>query len=259
MENLRNRRDIQVLKVQSKAFTRWVANPSFVNRKCVNDNLVIAERNKNKLILNKPVYAGASILDLSKLHMWKFWNEEMRVLYPSAKLCYTDTDSLIYTITSETEPRFDGTVNGSFDNSDHPKNHPDYCTDNKKVIGKFKDEAKGVPIAEFVGLRPKLYSLRLDKTAHEIRNDSSLKYQTNKSKGTQRCVVKNSIRMQNYIDVLYSGKSMSHRQVNFRTDAHQIYTTSTVKTSLSAFDGKRFMINAVESIPFGYEGTPFNP
>ena len=61
------------------------------------------------------------------------------------------------------------------------------------MIGKFKDEAKGVPIAEFVGLRPKLYSLRLDKTAHELRGDKDLKYQINKSKGTQRAVVKNKI------------------------------------------------------------------
>jgi hypothetical protein len=258
MENLRSRRDIQIIKVATKTFIRWVANPSFVSRKCINNNLVIAERNKSNLILNKPVYAGASILDLSKLHMWKFWYEEMRVQYPSARLCYADTDSLIYSIISKTEPRFDGSSNGSFDNSDYPKDHIDYCADNKKVIGKFKDEAKGVPIAEFVGLRPKLYSLRLDKTAYELRGDKDLKYQINKSKGTQRAVVKNKIRMEDYINVLTTGKSLSHRQVNFRTDAHQIYTTSTVKTSLSAFDGKRYLTNSISSLPFGHHKIVIN-
>ncbi|CAB4004481.1 Gastrula zinc finger [Paramuricea clavata] len=45
-----------------------------------------------------------------------------------------------------------------WDNSDYPKDSPYYSTHNKKVIGKFKDEAEGVPIIEFVGLRSKMYS-----------------------------------------------------------------------------------------------------
>ena len=45
-----------------------------------------------------------------------------------------------------------------FDNSDYPENSPYYCNANKKVIGKFKDEACGVPIVEFVGLKSKIYS-----------------------------------------------------------------------------------------------------
>ncbi|CAB4025991.1 Hypothetical predicted protein [Paramuricea clavata] len=45
-----------------------------------------------------------------------------------------------------------------WDNSDYPKDSPYYSAHNKKVIGKFKDEAAGVPVIEFVGLRSKMYS-----------------------------------------------------------------------------------------------------
>ena len=45
-----------------------------------------------------------------------------------------------------------------FDNSDYPENSPYFNKANKKVIGKFKDEASGIPITEFIGLRCKMYS-----------------------------------------------------------------------------------------------------
>ena len=218
----------------------------------ITNNLVIAEKTKNRLVLNKPVFVGSAILDLSKLLMWEFWYDEMRVKYPSASLCYTDTDSLIYSITSETEPSFAGNAGSSFDTSDYPKDHADYSADNKKVIGKFKDEAKGVPIAEFVGLRPKLYSIRLDTDSFVIRGDKELKLETNKSKGTQKCIVKNHIRMKNYIDTLQTGNSMKHKQINFRTDSHQIYTSTSTKISLSAFDSKRYLTDSINSLAYGH-------
>lgn len=44
-----------------------------------------------------------------------------------------------------------------FDNSDYPTDSPYHDVKNKNVIGKFIDEAAGVPIVEFVGLRSKMY------------------------------------------------------------------------------------------------------
>ena len=81
-----------------------------------------------------------------------------------------------------------------FDNSDLPKNSEHHSDVNKKVLGKFKDEAKGVAIAEFVGLRPKLYAMRLDGTEFAERKDEDLKLETKKSKGTAKAVVKKQLR-----------------------------------------------------------------
>ena len=72
MENLRNRRDIQALRRRPKSITyrRWVAAPSYKQRIIVGEgDLIIAERSKSSILLNKPVYTGVAILDLSKLHV----------------------------------------------------------------------------------------------------------------------------------------------------------------------------------------------
>ena len=256
MENLRERRDIQLLRVESKKWTKWVASPSYRWRKNITDGLVVAERARKNLVLNKPIYVGVAVLDLSKLHMWRFWYDELRPMFPDAKLCYTDTDSLVYSVESPTEPDFHGRAGSSFDTSDYPKDHPMFSNDHKKVLGKFKDEAKGVAIAEFVGLRPKLYALRLDEGEHASRGDDELKLVTKKSKGTKKSVVASEIKFANYLETLETRQPMRHSQVNFRTDCHRIYTTRTTKTSLSAFDGKRYLLSdGVTSLAYGHYRT----
>ena len=85
-----------------------MASPSYRDRKNITDGLVIAERARKNLVLNKPIYAGVAVLDLSKLHMWEFWHDELRPAYPNARLCYTDTDSLVYSIESVNEPDYHG-------------------------------------------------------------------------------------------------------------------------------------------------------
>ena len=73
-----------------------------------------------------------------------------------AKLLFTDTDSLTYEIEAEDVYQDFWYDKDKFDNNDYPENSPYYDKRNKKVIGKFK--AAGTPIAEFVGLRSKMYS-----------------------------------------------------------------------------------------------------
>ena len=263
MENLRARRDIQALRVHSSAFDRWVADPSYQGRRTIVANeLVIAERNKKKVVLNKPVYVGAAVLDLSKLWMHEFWYDELKPRHgDSVSLCYTDTDSLVYEITSEEEPICSGgTAESLFDTSGYPKHHPLHSGCNKKVIGKFKDECNGVAIAEFVGLRPKLYSLRLDDAEYATYllagGDSSLKPLVKKAKGNKKSVVEKEVSFQNYLDTLYTGRSLTHSQVGFRSENHQVYTTRVTKTSLSALDTKRFICEGgITSLAYGHKDT----
>src|SRR5688572_16278069 len=110
------------MRVGSKTMKRWIASPTYMGRRCVDHELAIVERAKTSLLLNKPVYVGASVLDLSKLHMWSFWYDNLKAKYEeSVQLCYTDTDSLVFLITSETEPKFTGEAGSMFDTSEHPK------------------------------------------------------------------------------------------------------------------------------------------
>ena len=71
---------------------------------------------------------------------------------------FTDTDSLKYEIENKDVYQDFWNDKDKFNNSDYPENSPCYDKTNKKVIGKFKDEASSIPIVEFVGLKSKTYS-----------------------------------------------------------------------------------------------------
>ena len=91
--------------------------------------------------------------------MYQFHCDYIKEKYPEAKLLFTDTDRLCYDI--PTEDIYKDMVQDAhlFDTSDYPKDHFLHSTVNKKVLEKMKDETAGVPIEEFVGPRPKMYSL----------------------------------------------------------------------------------------------------
>ena len=112
--------------------------------------------------MNKPVYLGMSILDISKTLMYKFWNDYFKPKYEDrGKLCYTDTDSFIINIIAEDFfVDISDNVERWFDTSNYDENDKRHFPigKNKKVIGLFKDELAGKIIKEFCALRAKTYS-----------------------------------------------------------------------------------------------------
>ena len=142
---------------------------------------------RTKLLFEKPVYCGMSILDISKTLVFDFHYDYIKEKYKEkAKLLFTDTDSLCYEI--ETEDFFQdisNDVHEKFDTSNFPKNHPSNIPTgiNKKVIGMMKDVAGGKIIEEFVGLRAKLYSIKMHKSGKEEK----------KCKGIKKSVIKKTI------------------------------------------------------------------
>ena len=108
------------------------------------------------------------ILDLSKTLMYDFhYNYIIQKYNKKAKLLFTDTDSLTYEIETEDVYKDFHKDKEMFDNSDYSEESPFFDKTNKKVIGKFKDEAAGIPIIEFVGLRSKMYSYKKDNDKQE--------------------------------------------------------------------------------------------
>ena len=146
---------------------------------------------KTHLVFNKTVYLGMCILDLSKTLMYEFHYTYIKPKYKEkAKLLFTDTDSLMYEIeTDDFYKDISPDVRAMFDTSNYPKDHPSGFETgvNKKVIGMFKDEAGGLAISEFVGLRAKLYSFKMLK-ANEVCEEK-------KSKGIKKAVVKKQSRL----------------------------------------------------------------
>ena len=166
MENIRNRVNIKLVNTGEK-FKKLVAKPNYESRIIFNENLVSVHMKKTSLTMDKPVYLGMCILDLSKTLMFDFHYRYIKPKYGDrAKLLFTDTDSFLYEIQTEDFYKdISGDVKDKFDTSDYPENHPSGIPTgiNKKVLGMFKDEVAGKNIKEFVGLRAKLYSFKTEE------------------------------------------------------------------------------------------------
>ena len=111
------------------------------------------EMKKTKIKMNKPIYLGMSILDISKTLMYEFWYDYIKPKYGDrAKLCYMDTDSfIIYVETEDFYKDIANDVERWFDTSNYDENdeRPLSIGKNKKVIALFKYELGGKIMKEF--------------------------------------------------------------------------------------------------------------
>ena len=245
MENIRKRVDVRLV-TDEKKLVKMASKPTYVSSKIFNENLVAVHKIKETLTLNRPAYIGMCILDLSKTLMYDFHYNYIKQKYGSkAKLLFTDTDSLTYEIKTNDAYQDFWNDRDKFDNSDYPENSPFYYKINKKVIGKFKDEAAGMPITEFVGLRSKMYSYMKD-------NDQGGKT----AKGIKKNIIKKNIKHENYKNVLFNNEQMHHNMKTIRSSLHQLGSYELNKVSLSCFDDKRYIrSNGATSYAYGHYKT----
>ena len=238
MEDVRKRVNIKLI-TNLKTYQKHVAKISykrsevFVNNEEKEDYLVGLEAKQLTIKLDKPIYTGFTVLELSKELMYDFhYNHMMKKYGPEkAKLLFTDTDSLTYHITTPDVYQDMMQDQHLYDTSNYTQDNPLYSTQNKKVIGKFKDETGGHPIKEWIGLRPKMYTLKLD-------NEQEKKT----GKGIKKSVLKKEIKHDDYRNCLFNQQEYSHSMKTFRSQQHELYTVSQHKKSLSPFDDKRYIL-----------------
>ena len=151
MENVRKHRDIKLVTTDKKR-SKLVSEPNYHTMNYISENLSIIEMKKTNVKMNKPIYLGSSILEISKLLMHEFWYDYMKPKDDdNVKLCYMDTDSFIMNI--KTEDFYKDIANDAekrFDTSNYECDRPLPTGKNKKVIGLMKDELGGRIITEFV-------------------------------------------------------------------------------------------------------------
>ena len=99
MENVRKHRDIKLVTTDKRR-NQLVSEPNYHTTKYFSENLLAIEMKKTKVKMNKPVYLGMSILDISKTLMYEFWYDYIKHI-KTAKLCYLDTDSFVIHIKTE--------------------------------------------------------------------------------------------------------------------------------------------------------------
>ena len=165
IENIRKWQNVVIVD-NRKLANKLSSKPNFERVTIFDENLIACHMKKTEVYFNKPIFVGQVILDLSKTLMFDFHYNYIKNKYgDKAVLLFTDTDSLMYLIqTQDVYKDFSKDVRKKFDTSDYPENHPSGIKTgvNKKVIGKFKDEAAGKQITHFVGLRPKLYTYKIE-------------------------------------------------------------------------------------------------
>ena len=249
MENIRNRVNVKLVNTEER-LKKLSAKPNYKSCKIFNENLISVHMKKTSLTMNKPVYLGMCILDLSKTIMYDFHYQYIKPKYgEKAKLLFTDTDSLMYEI--ETEDFYKDIskdVKDRFDTSDYPENHPSGIPTgiNKKVLGMFKDEAAGKIIKEFIGLRAKLYSFIMEDGKENKR-----------CKGVKKQVVENSITHEDYKTCLRTGKEQLRKQNILRSYEHEVFTEEVNKIALSSIDDKRYILDdGIHTLAWGHYRIP---
>ena len=241
VENLRKRCDVRLVTDHMK-FLKMVFKPTYVGKKEFTEDLVAVHKIKETLVFNRPAYVGMCILDLSKTLTYDFHYNYMKKKYGSiVNLGFTDTDSLCCEITTKDAYADFWADEHKLDNSDYRKESPFFDSTNKKVIGKFKDEAAGIPIKEFIGLKSEMYSYIKDNGKNEKT-----------CKGVKKDVIKKNITHENYRDTLMNGKQMMHKVNTMRRDYHQLGSYQLNKISLSCFDDKGYILeDGISIYPYG--------
>ena len=158
MENLRKRINVRLVN-NKKDFLKYTSRPTYVTHKLFDEDYAAIHEIKSVLILNKPMYVGFTVLDLSKWIMYDFHYNFIKKNF-NAELLFTGSDSLTYEIKSENVYEQFFKWKDLFDFSYYSKDSKFFDDTNKNVIGKMKDEYGGVIIDEFVRLNSKMYSIK---------------------------------------------------------------------------------------------------
>ena len=207
MENLRKRINVRFVN-NKKDFLKYTSRPTYFTHKLFNKNFAAIHEIKQVLVLNKPIFIGFTVLDLSKWLMYDFHCNFIKKNF-SAKLLFTDTDSLTYEIKSENVYKEFCKWKDLFDVSNYLKESTFYDDDNKKVLGKMKDEYGGAITDQFIGLKPRMYSIKKINIATEFNE---------------------------FEDVLFNEKVIRHRMKRIQSKKHKIGTYEIDKISLLSFD-----------------------
>ena len=245
MENVRNRVNVKLV-TSEKDLNKLVKKSNFKRINIFHENLVAVHMEKTTVKLNKPIYLGMSILDLSKTLMYEFHYEHIKPKWgDNAELLFTDTDSLCYEVkTEDVYKDISPDSEKLYDTSNYKKDHPSglYSGKNKKVIGFYKDECRGKPITKFAGLKAKSY-------AYETSDGEKNK----KCKGIKKCVVRKHIDIDDYEKCLLSRQSQLRTMNTIRSRGHNVGSEKINKTALSADDDKRIVLeDGIHTLAIGH-------
>ena len=242
MENVRNRLKIKFIKKDDyRKIIEYQSKLTFNGIHKSYENCDSYTLKQNEVLMNKPIYLGFTVLELSKLLMYETYYDKLQPYFrrENIQFHYMDCDSFVLSIETENIINDLKNLEDLFDFSNLNESHELFSNKNKKVVGKFKIETpESIWIDEFVALRSKCYAFRCG-------NNSK-----NKLKGISKSQSKN-IKFEEYYNCLF-GKEYQYECDNYilRSINHDMVLQKVKKSTLSIFDDKRCYINNIESIPW---------
>lgn len=250
IENVRNHMDTKIIREKhSKDENKY--------RKYLNDGrlryapklmggMATFSFSRKEVGLCKPIAVGMAILDISKEAIYSFHYDYMMPKYgvDRCKLLMTDTDSLVYQIFTDDWAADVKPDSHLYDFSNYSKEHSLFSNDNKKVLGKMKDEFPNEEIAEFIGLKAKMYALRT-AIMHEKLVHKGIQKSARTDTGER-------LSFDDYKRALDEEKTIPVSMNSIRSFKHSLHTVKVRKDGLSSDDNKRYLLDKIKSLAYGH-------
>ena len=231
---------------------KYLSSPSLEYFEIVNDFLTLFKCKKTNLIVDKPIYVGFTVLELSKLKMYSLYYDYFKSYYnENCSLLYMDTDSFImeikcFNVYRDLKLHFSEILDFSNYDKDYTltSNNEDmldikmYDPTNKGKLGYLKNEYS-LPISEFIGLKCKLYS---------VGYGDNVKL---KAKGVKKSSLK-KLNIDSYKNILKNDSFMRNIQCSIISQNHNIYSIIQNKVSLSSFYDKKYLLDSINSRSYGH-------
>ena len=243
IQDQRKHLNIKLALNESQA-SKYLKKPNFTSFLILDEDKTLINMRKTVVDLNRPIFIGFTVLELSKWLMYdKHYNYFKKYYGPNIELAYFDTDSYLYQVRTNDIIEDLGTVfKNIMDFSNFDKDHKYYDNSKAKVIGYLKSEYGNQVLKKFVGLKAKLYSI--------IYGDDENKHT---AKGLQKAVMRKFVKHQHYMDVIKENNIFCATSRRIQSKEHIISTIQQNKLIFTPFDDKRYLLNnGVQSIPFGH-------
>ena len=249
LQNVERQIDIKFCNTDEQLL-KQISKPHYKSYNIFPNGIAAVHMNKTQIKYNMPIIIGFCVLELSKLKMADFHYNVIKKMYNErAKLLFTDTDSLTYHIETKDIDKDLYKIRNNFDFSNYEKNHTLYDESNKNMIGYFKDENGSFIVKEFCGIRSKVYIMTTQKYDKETNYECDDK--KNVLKG-MKTVVSKELTIEDYKNCIFNETTQNHSYNNIVSIDHNLTTRKINKVSLSAFDDKKYYLDAVQSRSHGH-------
>jgi len=246
-KTIQNVRAYSVVKLHNnkKSLLRAISHHTFKNFVIIDDNLVQTNHIKPVVCHDRPIAVGMTVLELSKYIMYDFFYNVLKDDSFDVDLGFSDTDSFLFK--TKNTKNYKKKIKSFMDFSNYPQDHKRFSNENKAKLGFFKDELAGkLSVSEFVGLRAKCYSIKMNEKKNNVNIEKKV------CKGLGKIAIEKRLKFKHYKQCLFQNKDRRYDFHTIRSKKQNIKTVRIKKKAISHLDTKRWLFDCgIHSVPYG--------